>query len=352
MLWLKNKNFIYWTCQLVGWGSMMLSELIIFFGMGYKWTVHIQQLFISFSLAGILLTHSYRILLYHIHFWQRPMVLQLIFFFVFNGLISIALYLFSYYAEFFLIGKPQPPLITEKTLMYLVNWSRYVLVWMLCYHAFKLFERNIVKESEKNAMLVQQQLLELEVLRSQINPHFLFNTLNSIRSLIISSPGRAREAATLLSEVLRYTLNYEKSATVFLQEEMEMVKKYLQLEKLRFEERLSYQIELILGYEHLHIPPVLVLTLAENAIKHGITQSEKGGELYIRVKVQDGHIMIIVENTGHFRYMGEAYLGKGLLNTQKRLDLVYPGHAAFSIRNTGDGKVAATVKIPQRYAKY
>ncbi len=352
MLWLKNKNVTYWCCQLAGWGGMMLYELINFLGMGYSWTVKIQEQFLSFGLAGILLTHGYRKLLRRIRFWQQKTGLQLVLFFLFTLLISTLLFLLSVLLETFFSNKPIPDLMNSRTLMFIVNWSRYVLVWMLCYHASKLFERNVAQEAEKSEMLVQTQLLELEVLRSQINPHFLFNTLNSIRSLINSSPVKAREAATLLSEVLRYTLNYEKSATVFMAEELDMVEKYLLLEKLRFEERLLYRIEILPDTAHLRIPPVLVLTLVENAIKHGINQSEAGGLLEIRLIKHKSDMLIIVENSGHFRYMGEAFLGKGLLNTQKRLELVYPGRAAFTIRNSEAHKVIATVKIPLQYAQH
>ena len=302
--------------------------------------------FALFGVIGILLTHGYRKLLFLIAFWQRSMRVQFIVFILFAFVISALMYVFSSLLNSWFYGNKPLDLLNNRTAMYIVNWSRYVLVWMLCYHAFKLFERNITKEVEKKEAIVQKQLLEMEVLRSQINPHFLFNTLNSIRSLINSSPQKAREAATLLSEVLRYTLNYEKTITVPLAEELLITEKYLQLEKLRFEDRLRYRIETEPGTDHIQVPPVVLLTLAENAVKHGIGKLIEGGQLNIKVLKQQSKVNISVENSGYFMYFFEGELGKGLLNTQKRLEFVYPGKGVFTIKNGSNGLVNATVSIP------
>jgi two-component system, LytTR family, sensor kinase len=346
MAGLKNKRLVYWGCQLLGWGGMILYEVVNFIGLEYNWNAKMQQQFALFGIIGIVLTHGYRQFLYAIRYWQRPMVLQLSVFVLFAIIISTILYIVATWVNSLYYPEKDFALINARTLMYIVNWSRYVLVWLLCYHAFKLFENNITKEVERKEVMLQKQLLEMEVLRSQINPHFLFNTLNCIRSLINSSPQKAREAATLLSEVLRYTLNYEKSMTVPLSQELMMAEKYLQLEKLRFAERLVYSIEAPEGTGGLQVPPVLVLTLAENAIKHGIGKLVQGGELHIRVQKDKSDAKIVVENSGYFMYHTEEELGKGLLNTQKRLEFVYPGKGIFTIKNGARGMVNATISIP------
>jgi two-component system, LytTR family, sensor kinase len=346
MLELKNKRLIYWCCQLLGWGGMVLYEMINYLGHDLGWEAEQMKYFIAYGITGILLTHLYRKMLFLIRFWFRRMVLQLCIFVLFTVIISFLLYFSSILIYKLYEGESVPFVFNRSTLMFIVNWSRYVLVWMLCYHAFKLFERNGLKELEKKEVMLQKQLLEMEVLRAQINPHFLFNILNSIRSLINSCPQKAREAATLLSEVLRYTLNYEKSSTVSLAEELGMVEKYLQLEKLRFAERLVYHIGPAGGTENIQVPPVLLLTLAENAIKHGINKLEAGGEINVQVFKNNMMVNVVVENSGYFRYFTESDLGKGLLNTQKRLELVYPGRGVFTIKNADNGKVNAIVKIP------
>jgi two-component system, LytTR family, sensor kinase len=342
----KRKRLVYWGCQLLGWGGMILYEVINFMGMGYEWNGVMAQQFALFGIAGILLTHGYRKVLDAIGYWQRNTAVQLVLFGMFVFVISALLYVFASVVNHLYNPQKALALFTGRTLMYIINWSRYVLVWMLCYHAYKLFEKNMTKEVEKKEAILQKQLLEMEVLRSQINPHFLFNTLNCIRSLIVSSPQKAREAATLLSEVLRYTLNYEKSNTVPLSEELTMTDKYLQLEKLRFEDRLHYRIEAPNGVDNITVPPVLLLTLAENAIKHGIGKLVEGGVLHIRVEKNKTDAHIVVENSGYFIYFTKEGLGKGLLNTQKRLEFVYPGCGRFTIKNGDNGKVNATIIIP------
>lgn len=343
---LKNKRLVYVCCQLAGWGGMILYELVNFVGMGYNWSWQIQQQFLLFGIIGIVLTHYYRKLLFQVNFWYRAMWWQLLIFGAFVVGMSVIMYVLSALVDVMFNPKDKLDLINRRTLMYIVNWSRYILVWMLCYHAYKLFERGIIKEVEKKEAVVQKQLLEMEVLRSQINPHFLFNTLNCIRSLINSSPQKARDAATLLSEVLRYTLNYEKTITVPMAEELLMVEKYLGLEKLRFDERLHYQIKVEPGIGNVQVPPVLILTLTENAIKHGIGKLVEGGQLLIHVRKNKTNIHIVVENSGYFLYLTETDLGKGLLNTQKRLEFVYPGKGVFTIKNGDNGMVNATVVIP------
>jgi two-component system, LytTR family, sensor kinase len=343
---LKNKRLVYVCCQLAGWSGMILYELANFVGMGYSWNWQIQQQFLLFGIIGIVLTHYYRKLLFRFNFWYRAMWWQLLIFSVFVVVISVVMYVLSALVDVMFNPKDKLDLINGRTLMYIINWSRYILVWMLCYHAYKLFERGIIKEVEKKEAVVQKQLLEMEVLRSQINPHFLFNTLNGIRSLINSSPQKARDAATMLSEVLRYTLNYEKTVTVSLVEELRMAEKYLQLEKLRFEDRLQYSIEAAEGTDHIQVPPVLVLTLVENAVKHGIGKLIEGGLLNIKVAKLATEVKITVENSGFFMYFLEEELGKGLLNTQKRLEFVYPGKGVFTIKNGSNGLVNATVSIP------
>lgn len=346
MIQLKRKRLVYWCCQIFGWVGMILYEVMNFIGMDYDWNVQMQQQFALFGLAGITLTHGYRHFLRGIRYWQRGTVVQLFIFVSFVAIISTLLYMIANVINNLYSPLRHIDMFNARTPMYIINWSRYVLVWMLCYHAYKLFEQNINKEVEKKEAVLQKQLLEMEVLRAQINPHFLFNTLNCIRSLIHSSPQKARDAATLLSEVLRYTLNYEKSTTVPLAEELAMTEKYLQLEQLRFDDRLHYRIDYPADMSQIRVPPVLVLTLAENAVKHGIGKLTAGGEINIHTTHNKTEAHIIVENSGHFLFITHEDLGKGLLNTQKRIEFVYQGRGAFTIKNGTNGKVNATVKIP------
>ncbi len=187
--------------------------------------------------------------------------------------------------------------------------------------------------------------LELKTIKAHINPHFIFNALNSIRALIDENPQRARRAITELSNILRSSLNAEKGETVSLDEELKIVKDYLELENMRFEDRLK--VEYIIDEDTLNqqVPPMMLQTLVENAIKHGISRQMRGGVVRIISDFTENYHELAVQNTGHLNG-GSLTGGFGLSSTQDRLNLLYGEKAVFEIKQVNDNLVEAKVLIP------
>jgi LytS/YehU family sensor histidine kinase len=188
---------------------------------------------------------------------------------------------------------------------------------------------------------------ELRALEAQINPHFLFNCLNSIRALVAENPARAQDMITRLANIFRYNLHREPSHTVSLASEVDAVGDYLALESVRFEDRLRVTFAIAPGAEKTPVPSMLLQALVENALKHGIAPRPSGGDLVIRADRNKDATVIEVENSGQLgEPNGSGPGGVGLSNTRERLRILYGDRASLQLRNRNDGHVVATVLIP------
>lgn len=187
--------------------------------------------------------------------------------------------------------------------------------------------------------------LELKTIKSHINPHFIFNALNSIRALIDENPSHARGAITALSNILRSSMVSETQETISLERELNIVKDYLALELMRFEDRLTIKYEIPENVLHFQIPPMMLQTLVENAIKHGISKSLKSGEILIQAAQNEQVLQLIVMNTGKL-VLTEKGEGFGLQGTESRLNLIFGNQSKFSISQKDKDYVEACVIIP------
>jgi LytS/YehU family sensor histidine kinase len=196
------------------------------------------------------------------------------------------------------------------------------LFWNLIYFSFKYFQS--YKRSEINALryLASSREFELSNLKSQLNPHFMFNSMNSIRALVDIEPIKAKEAITKLSSILRTTLQMNKSKEIYLSSEIELVKDYLSLEKIRYEERLVFELKVDENVNNIKIPPFIIQSQVENAIKHGV--SVLPGKCYIVIEAfkLGGFLKIKVSNTGKISNKTPE-TGVGFINSKQRLELLY-----------------------------
>ena len=196
----------------------------------------------------------------------------------------------------------------------------------------------------------------LRMLAYQLNPHFLFNTLNSIRALISEDRARAREMVTALSGYLRYALVERPLHVALLEEEVAAVRGYLAIEQVRFEERLDARMDIEPAALQCEVPAFLLNPLVENAVKHG-ARSANGAPLVIRVEARmadAGRLRIAVENTGHWDGApasgtedGDEPGGVGLANVRARLEAIHPGEHRLEIEQV-DRRVRVTVELPAR----
>lgn len=217
-------------------------------------------------------------------------------------------------------------------------------VWTLFYFIFHYFEKYntaLKYEALKNE-------IELNNLKSQLNPHFIFNALNSIRALVDENPSKSKDAITQLSSILRSSLVINKNKLTSFNEEIHTVRDYLDLETIRFEERLKVNVDIDPKSKNYPVPPLMIQTLVENGIKHGISKLKKGGIVSIETKVIDTKLFIKIRNNGqlvHKKLNGAK--GFGIENTKQRLKLLYGNKATFSIMNEDDNTVLTEISLPQ-----
>jgi LytS/YehU family sensor histidine kinase len=192
------------------------------------------------------------------------------------------------------------------------------------------------------------QLAELRLLKSQLNPHFLFNALNTVRSLIADNPVRAQSAVTRLANTLRYTLSSRQDELVTLAQELDIVADYLELESMRFEDRLRIETHVPEDAAGVRIPVMLLQTLVENAIKHGIAELPSGGLLRISAELQNDVLILEVENPRPPTPIQRAHEGVGLRNARDRLRLLFGARAGLDLDLSKPAVATARLRVPAR----
>ena len=218
-------------------------------------------------------------------------------------------------------------------------------LWLLIYLVWHYIVKNRKDQMDTLKLESTVKELELKTIKSHINPHFIFNSLNSIRALVDENPSRARQAVTELSNILRSSMQAEKSETVTLEKELDIVKDYLALEHMRFEERLKIEMQIDQDTLQQPVPPMMLQTLVENAIKHGISKQVSGGVVRVISRFKDDHMELLVQNTGQLSPIVNGD-GFGIKSTEDRLNLMYQGKAYFEIRNAGNNMVESKVTMP------
>jgi len=341
-----NRKKLYWLCQTLGWGLIVLLNIIIvssFRSIG--WERILLGLF--YACTGIVFTHVFRRIIKKRN-WLGLQLKQIIPRVLISSIfLGATIYLIVHFVGYFSHALPEESFMASHPVIGIINTSGISLVWMLIYFSIHYLEN--YKKTEIEALIWEAAVkdYELKTLKSQLNPHFMFNAMNSIRALIEEDPENAKTAITKLSNILRFSLKMERAERVALGEEIENVKDYLGLEKIRFEERLSYSFNIDAASARVEIPPMMIQTLVENGIKHGISKIAGGGDVNIKSEVDNGKLYIEIKNDGHFdENMLKNSKGFGVSNTKHRLNLLYGENASFSLTNENAHKVSAKLIIP------
>ena len=247
-----------------------------------------------------------------------------------------------------LLGRLFDPIIAFDPSQILGQSFFYTILfflWALFYFIYHYFDR-YNKSLKYEASMIE---IELNNLKSQLNPHFIFNALNSIRALVDENPSKSKQAINQLSNILRNSLASDKKGLTKFDDELRIVKDYLGLESIRFEERLKTEFDIHpLSYGFL-VPPLMIQTLVENGIKHGISKLTKGGMIQVKTYVDNERMKIHIRNTGHLvNGVKRTKTGLGLKNTIQRLKLIYGDEASFRIVNENDNFVLTEIIIPQQ----
>jgi sensor histidine kinase YesM len=343
---IMNRKKAYWLSQFSGWALYALTNIIIISFFKEFETRKIYSI-ILLSVSGFILTHFYRRLIKKRSWFNlqpKKIIPRVVISSIVQGaILFLVTFLFNYAAG---LVKPEEYNF-GVVLLNIINMSSVILVWSLIYFSVHYLEN--YKKVEIEALIWEAAVkdFELKTLKSQLNPHFMFNALNSIRALIEEDPQSAQTAVTKLSNILRYSLKIDSTETVALQDEMQTVADYLALETIRFEERLKYSINVDPKSGNVEIPPMMIQTLVENGIKHGISKRTNGGNICITTKVNDSKLYVQIINTGHIDEKAVMNSkGFGLNNTRHRLNLLYGEKGLFSIKNNSEDEVLTELVIP------
>jgi len=343
---------LYWKCQLLGWGTVSIYWAYVVFNRddyGYFFTFLNYVLDIS---IGIALTHGYRFFARKLK-WNSLDLPQLFVKIIPSILILAVLYMLladlKWHYYWAIIGGKDVDL--WESLKYwdpvFLTGIRLMAIWILAYHLYHYYMKEIETARQNAELSIIAKQAQLDNLSEQLNPHFLFNSLNSIKSLVIENPKTARRAIDLLSDILRSSLYGKDASFITIKDELGLVKDYVELEKVRFEERLNMSLKVDQSLEEYLIPPLSIQLLVENAIKHGIDNRINGGNIILSIVKKDQHLEIVVQNPGNLVEQG-AETGIGIKNLTKRLSLQYNGEARFTLENEIKDQVTATLKIPIR----
>ena len=215
----------------------------------------------------------------------------------------------------------------------IIPLAALILIWILVYLIYHLIRQYHINEVEKWKLEAEVEKANLGTLRSQINPHFMFNALNNIRALILEDPQKAREMLTQFSETFRYALQHSENSETTVAKEVHIVSQYLQLVGIQYEEKMQVTINAEENILNESIPPMILQLLVENAVKHGIALSQSGGLIAIDIRQTGNQLLMSVKNTGTLQKKNqlEDSIGIGLNNVVKRLKLLYDDKAQLRI---------------------
>ncbi len=337
---------MYWVTQLSGWG-LYLGFLWLWNFITDNATTDLLLMLMAGFAIGIGTSHLFRTLILRSRWLQRSIgfVLPRL------TLSSLAMGLIAFLAETIvhdLYFTEYDPLLSAGFVVLFgrsLNWVVLLFMWSLAYFAYNYFVRHRREEIRNLRLEAANRENQLNHLRAQMNPHFMFNALNGIRALIDEDPEQAKRSITLLSAILRNAMATVKRQVVPLGEEIDIVKAYLGLEAMRYEERLRVRFEVEPGIDRIPVPPMVLQTLVENAVRHGVAKFAKGGEVVIGAQRGFESLVLSVKNTGFFDPEVTQGTGIGLQNTRKRLQIIYGSKAQLNIFNK-DGMVITEVEIP------
>ncbi len=342
-----DKARLYWVLQIVGWSAFAMINL--FFVSLARGITSIQiGAYLILAAFYLMSTHLFRYVIKE-HGWLTFPLGKLVAH-VLAGLVILSF--LNTVAQVFINWAFGILDLTEdvQPLVILVNLFisfLYYALWSMMYFLYYFLD------NYNSSLRYQATINEIKLnhLRNQLNPHFIFNALNSVRALVDEDPQKAKTAITQLSNILRYSLVIDKQRTIDFGDEIKTVRDYLNLETIRFEERLRVNYEIEEEAYSYKIPPMMLQTIVENAIKHGISNLMRGGIIEVRCSIGlMGDLYISVKNSGQLKtepvFNKEG--GHGISNTIQRLGLIYGNKASFKIFNYDSEFVITEIKIPKQ----
>lgn len=342
-----NKLKLYWSLQIGGWLLFAVVQILGFLILGGIELTQFQIIFWVLE-AGLFLvtTHLFRNFIIYKNWLSLNMARLIPRVITSVILLALLVYLMRTFIAWPLgMFNPKIALQFSNVLGLTSVYSLIFFLWAVLYFIYHYFES--YNTSLKHQAAINE--IQLNNLRSQLNPHFIFNALNSIRALVDENPKKSKKSITQLSSILRNSLVTDKKKLTSFNEELQVVKDYLGLETIRFEERLKTSFEIHPDSNLYSIPPLMLQTLVENGVKHGISKLKEGGEICLQTLIIDDELVIQIRNTGTYRNntSKKKRSGLGLKNTKQRLELLFGDRAKIEITNEDNNVVLTQLNIPQ-----
>ena len=341
-----NRTLAYWLCQFGGWGAFLGINLITRIQLhgSLDWG---YSAMVGFAAGvGMALSHLFRITA-RPKDWTplslRRLIPRILLFSLLGAAILVILIiLLGHFVKIPEDAREDHSL--QLLLLQTLNWTLVYCGWGTLYFAIRFFEAFQQTQLEKWQIQATAREAELKSLKSQLNPHFLFNCLNSLRGMISEDPEKAQQMVTQLASLLRYALQSNTEPEP-LREELRAVRNYLELEAIRLEERLQYDFQVDEACLQLMVPPLLVQSLVENGIKHGLANLRAGGNLLVVASCNSSRFLIDVINSGG-EIAEKRGDGVGLRNAASRLELIYGPDASLQLSQKEPNKIRARINIP------
>ena len=338
-----SKKQVYWLLQIGGWSIFAIINILLNF---LSDAISPQSYFYSIfiSLWFLISTHLFRYIIIRLE-WVSVKIKKILLKVLFSLVVLASMNFSAHLLILLSLGAFEYSLVDpDQIAVYLLSSFSIYFIWTLFYFIYHYFERYntaLKYEALKNE-------IELNNLKSQLNPHFMFNALNSIRALIDENPAKSKDAITQLSSILRSSLVINRNKLTRFEDELHTVQDYLDLETIRFEERLKTRFDIDPKSKNFTVPPLMIQTLVENGIKHGIAKLQKGGEISLMTKVKDAQLCIEIRNNGQLTHKKlNGTRGFGVANTKQRLKLLYGKKATFKMINEDENTVLTEVRLPQ-----
>ena len=342
----NRRTTAYWTCQVLGWGIYGLVGIGFVFSFSSETAAQAVGLAVFGTVQLMLWTYLLRSIFKKWHWITLPLWKLFIRVLVADLVIAALSQSLQVVLGIYVVGIFTVEQFSWKVYgVYILNTNFILWIWSLLYVVFHMFGITKRGEREKWQLKTALQEAELMALKAQINPHFLFNSLNNIRALVIEDPERARDMISKLSDLFRYALQVNRTKSVTLQGELEVVENYLLLEAVQLEDRLRYRFDIAPETRHVEIPPMVIQTLVENAIRHGIALRPDGGEILIQATVQQEVMAVSIVNTGQLK-KPLINGGIGIKNTTERLRLLFGETSRLTLENVSHNQVCAKFQVP------
>jgi len=341
----KYKNLFYWVFQIIGWsifGAFLFASIFAFSeGPPNPKVIHLQIIII---LVCFVLSHLLRSF-YKKQKWYELSLIKVLPRIIITSLISATLAQIIIHLLMITVldWSSFRSIVISEIPMYIANVFVVYLVWSIIYFSYQYYEK---AQDARFAQIESEKALkeaELIALKAQINPHFMFNALNNIRAMVLEDTKKAREMISNLSELLKYSIQFNANEKVKLKDEIKIVKDYLNLESVQYEDRIKYHLEIEIETLEKEIPPMVIQLMVENAVKHGISQLNDGGKINIKTYLDANNLVIEVSNTGKLKKSGSS--GIGLKNAVERIRIVFNKEPVLSLTQISN-EVLAQLKIP------